>query len=893
MIVYILKFSACLAIFMLFYKLFLEKESFHRFKRFYLLGTLLLAAIIPLITFTTYVEIAPVEIPTDYSDLATPPYVPEQLFEEPVNYWPTILWSIYGIGVLIFAIRFSMNLSRIVKRIKQNPKFKTQSFIHVLLHDLVHPHTFLNYIFFNKTKYESHEIPQEVLLHEETHAREKHALDILFIEVLQIIFWFNPLLYFIKKDIKLNHEFLADQAVINHGFELKNYQNTLLAFSSNAQEPQLANAINYSSIKKRFTVMKTHTSKHIIWVRSLVLLPLLAILVYSFSSNKIVEKTMASNSSEISHTARSIDIEVLDDGTYRIDDMNATKATFVSVINQLHQDVTPEVRNQIINVHVNNGKPVSDEDVWFIYNTFIKYGFHRIVTYNQEIIREKGNTPFAIVKNNEQQRKNPTLEITEEPLKLILNGKQTSLENLKDDFNKITGGQKSDLNINSKGKDIDYELLQKIFAEIKNNLGNATLSDGILRDPNKTELVKNENNTYSIKSIDYKEANTDNQTNPLPKIYGRVCDGCEMSLTKEDLENLTIETNTKEPIASFKIKFVGKPTVNVTGNKLNSKAISYLNNSKNGDYIQLFHLKTATTLIKTPTNPVRSPVIIKLIDKSELPPPPPPPVPADATPEQKKEYKKWREEYYKKYKVENGKVSEREPSPPPPPALENSNAKPGKRDKKFVQEYAKTHPESVKTRITKSGEVVTSVGIPEDQTGKTTYKGETYFYEIKNGETTYWDKYGNKVDVSKIEPPEPPTVPENVEIIEVPAPPPPPVPANATKEQKEKYQKISEEYYKKYKVENGKVSERDPLPPAPETPEIVEVPPAPPKSPLDHVVDMAKKDATFYYEGKQISSDKAIAIMKTNKSMNISTKNSDSKSPKVYLSKEPIKIKNK
>ncbi|HAI18560.1 MAG TPA: peptidase M56, partial [Xanthomarina gelatinilytica] len=67
-------------------------------------------------------------------------------------------------------------------------------------------------------------------------------------------------------------------------------------------------------------------------------------------------------------------------------------------------------------------------------------------------------------------------------------------------------------------------------------------------------------------------------------------------------------------------------------------------------------------------------------------------------------------------------------------------------------------------------------------------------------------------------------------------------------------------------------------------------PPPPPKSPLDFVIDMAKKGATFYYEGEKISSDKAISILKENKSMNISSKNSTGKNPKVYLSKEPITI---
>jgi len=140
-----------------------------------------------------------------------------------------------------------------------------------------------------------------VILHEQTHATQKHSLDILFIELLQIVFWFNPFLYFIKHSIKLNHEFLADRAVLNKGIATSTYQNILLAFSSNAHTPPLANSINYSStrlielftkqsfgqVKKRFTIMKTHTSKRAVWLRTLLLLPLITLVLYGFSNREI------------------------------------------------------------------------------------------------------------------------------------------------------------------------------------------------------------------------------------------------------------------------------------------------------------------------------------------------------------------------------------------------------------------------------------------------------------------------------------------------------------------------------------------------------------------------------------------------------------------------------
>jgi len=285
--IYLLKSAACLAVFFSFYKLLLERESIHNLKRFYLIGSLVISFVIPLITFTTYVETSE-GFTQIYTGGNTPMIVSES--KEAINYLPLILWSIYGIGVLFFSLKFFRNLNGLIQKIRKNPTHKVKDIINVLLQESVVPHTFFKYIFLNQQKFESKNIPEEVLLHEEIHARQKHSIDILFIELLQILFWFNPLIYLIKRSIKLNHEFLADKAVLNRGVDLTQYQQTLLAFSSSADSPILANSINYSFIKKRFTVMKTNTTKKTLWFRSLLLLPLLAVLLYSFSTKEVIEK---------------------------------------------------------------------------------------------------------------------------------------------------------------------------------------------------------------------------------------------------------------------------------------------------------------------------------------------------------------------------------------------------------------------------------------------------------------------------------------------------------------------------------------------------------------------------------------------------------------------------
>ena len=283
---YFLKSAACLAVLLLFYKLLLEEENMHVFKRFYLLKSVVAAIAIPLVTFTTYVEPASGNLyPLIFSSEASP-----EIPAEKINYWPNILFGIYFLGVLFFSIKFFRNLRSLIIKIRKNPKVKYNNFINVLLSEKIQPHTFFSFIFFNKEKFLQDEIPQDVKIHEEAHARQKHSLDVIFVELLQIIFWFNPLIFLLKDAIKLNHEFLADRAFIKKGIGTSGYQQILLTYSSGNFQSDLVNPINYSLIKKRFTVMKTETSRKTIWVRTLLLLPVVAGLLYGFSTKEVVEK---------------------------------------------------------------------------------------------------------------------------------------------------------------------------------------------------------------------------------------------------------------------------------------------------------------------------------------------------------------------------------------------------------------------------------------------------------------------------------------------------------------------------------------------------------------------------------------------------------------------------
>ena len=151
MLEYILKSAACMAIFLLFYKLLLEKETMHVFKRFFLLAALGLSLIIPAIVFEAYVE-APAQNTSDVQNTSeTLEYigVPSSLESDILDIEP-LLWMVYSLGLVFFGLKFVKNLFQIWKRIRHNPKQKLARFTQVLLKEKMPPHTFFRYIFLNK-----------------------------------------------------------------------------------------------------------------------------------------------------------------------------------------------------------------------------------------------------------------------------------------------------------------------------------------------------------------------------------------------------------------------------------------------------------------------------------------------------------------------------------------------------------------------------------------------------------------------------------------------------------------------------------------------------------------------------------------------------------------------
>lgn len=277
MIDFLIKSSLCLITLLGVYTFFLEKEKMNVFNRVYLLASLVVSFAIPFIKFeSSHESLQQNLIPNTIQIIQGQAVV----LEQSSDYSALILWSLYAIISSLFIFRFGKNLLAIVLKIKSNPKKKIENSTLVLVEEKTLPHTFLNYIFINKEDYENRNVEEELYTHELTHARQKHTFDVLFIEILKTIFWFNPILIFYKKAIQLNHEFLADAKVVKSYNNVPFYQNLLLEKASWNSNFYLASNLNFLVTKKRLIMMTKTTSKSRALLTKLSVLPILAGLIF-------------------------------------------------------------------------------------------------------------------------------------------------------------------------------------------------------------------------------------------------------------------------------------------------------------------------------------------------------------------------------------------------------------------------------------------------------------------------------------------------------------------------------------------------------------------------------------------------------------------------------------
>ncbi|HEV7782053.1 MAG TPA: M56 family metallopeptidase [Chitinophagaceae bacterium] len=291
LLIYILKLSVSLAVVFTFYHFVLRKLTFYNWNRWYLLGYSFLCFFIALI------DIAPVLDRNDWSQASIVQWVPviqssATGSEEIASTAPLSTWQWFSLlivaGMLVMLVRLVVQLLSFRRLMRKAQPIAVGRIpgsnmkLYQVEEDII-PFSFGNSIFINHRLHTRDEL-QEIVWHEFIHVKQKHSLDIIAGEILCLLNWYNPFAWLIRRSIRENLEFIADDKVLENGVNRKEYQYLLLKVIGN-KHFSIAPKFNFSSLKKRIAMMNKMKSAGVHIVKFLFILPLIAVLLVAFRND--------------------------------------------------------------------------------------------------------------------------------------------------------------------------------------------------------------------------------------------------------------------------------------------------------------------------------------------------------------------------------------------------------------------------------------------------------------------------------------------------------------------------------------------------------------------------------------------------------------------------------
>lgn len=283
-IVYLIKCSLGLAALYIFYRVFFRRLTFYNANRWILTGFSLACFLFPLMDVSAWLLQSQLQ---QSSIIEWVPSISQRLeirispVVEPSNIsiW-TVISSIVAAGMLVMLVKLLAQIWSFKKMMSKAAVLTSgKTTIYELTENVV-PFSFGNAIFINPSLHSEAEL-EKIIRHEFVHVQEIHSADIVWGEILHIVCWYNPFAWLLKKAIRQNLEFIADQKVLQHGFSKKEYQYLLLKVMG-AQPFRIAAGFNFSSLKKRIAMMNKNKTSRVHALQFLLLLPVVALLLLSF-----------------------------------------------------------------------------------------------------------------------------------------------------------------------------------------------------------------------------------------------------------------------------------------------------------------------------------------------------------------------------------------------------------------------------------------------------------------------------------------------------------------------------------------------------------------------------------------------------------------------------------
>lgn len=276
---YLIKSSVCILFYELFYRLFLRGETFHRLNRMILLMSLVLSLLLPLLDVSGWFSFAgqdgamPVtELTFSLQELVVDQRTAGLLEHQGIAAW-AVIFGVYLAGIILLLLKnllVFVYLHRLLKRCRQEQTADGQ--VYYRCPDRMGPFSWLGRVVLSSA--DDGPLTDCILAHERAHAALGHSFDLLLVELFLCFQWFNPAAWWLKKDLRLVHEYEADRYVLASGFDARVYQLLLIRKSVGPKLYNMVHSFNNYSLKKRITMMMKRKSKFWTQAKSLYVLPL-------------------------------------------------------------------------------------------------------------------------------------------------------------------------------------------------------------------------------------------------------------------------------------------------------------------------------------------------------------------------------------------------------------------------------------------------------------------------------------------------------------------------------------------------------------------------------------------------------------------------------------------
>ena len=329
-LVYILKSAACLAVFYLFYKLLMSRDTFHRFNRFALLGLLVLSSVLPLVEVSVNEPVGVQETMLTLEQLLLLADVEEgqeTVVAQPATaLWVRVALLVYLAGIVFFAVRNLWSLGRLGALLRRGRLERVSDYlpgraehVRLVVHDRdIAPFSWMRYIVLSRKDLE--ENGREILIHELAHIRNRHSWDLLLADLCIFVQWFNPAAWLLKQELQTLHEYEADETVLREGVDARKYQMLLIKKAVGTRLYSMANSFNHSSLKKRITMMLKEKSNPWARVKYLYVLPLAALAVSAFARPEVSAVADELSSAKVNDLVASMKTNQLETASFAVKD---------------------------------------------------------------------------------------------------------------------------------------------------------------------------------------------------------------------------------------------------------------------------------------------------------------------------------------------------------------------------------------------------------------------------------------------------------------------------------------------------------------------------------------------------------------------------------------------